>query len=66
MKASLRGHVEVVQTLITGQAVLDLKNHVSLQQPHSHTVHTLNYWPLGCENEHYHHDHSFYRNVKLH
>ena len=30
MKASLRGHVEVVQTLITGQAVLDLKNHVSI------------------------------------
>ena len=29
MKASLRGHVEVVQTLITEQAVLDLKNHVS-------------------------------------
>lgn len=30
MKASRQGHVEVVETLIARQAVLDLKSHVSL------------------------------------
>lgn len=29
MKASRQGHVEVVETLIARQAVLDLKSHVS-------------------------------------